>query len=56
VITNNHVISGTAEIGVRLTSGEFVAARVVGAAPNYDLAVLQLERKRGCEAHQIVCA
>jgi len=46
VITNNHVISGTAQIGVRLTSGEFVAARVVGAAPNYDLAVLQLERPR----------
>ncbi|WP_092303631.1 trypsin-like peptidase domain-containing protein [Bradyrhizobium sp. Ghvi] len=46
VITNNHVISGTAQIGVRLTSGEFVAAHVVGAAPNYDLAVLQLERPR----------
>jgi 2-alkenal reductase len=44
VITNNHVISGTAQIGVRLTSGEFVAAHVVGAAPSYDLAVLQLER------------
>ena len=39
VITNNHVINGTAEIGVRLTSGEFVTARVVGAAPSYDLAV-----------------
>jgi 2-alkenal reductase len=46
VITNNHVISGTAQIGVRLTSGEFVTARVVGAAPNYDLAVLQLQRAR----------
>jgi len=46
VITNNHVINGTAQIGVRLTSGEFVAAHVVGAAPNYDLAVLQLERPR----------
>jgi 2-alkenal reductase len=46
VITNNHVINGTAQIGVRLTSGEFVAARVVGAAPNYDLAVLQLVRPR----------
>jgi 2-alkenal reductase len=44
VITNNHVINGTAQIGVRLTSGEFVSARVVGAAPNYDLAILQLER------------
>jgi len=46
VITNNHVVSGTAQIGVRLTSGEFVAARVVGAAPNYDLAVLRLERPK----------
>jgi 2-alkenal reductase len=46
VITNNHVIDGTSQIGVRLTSGEFVGARVVGAAPNYDLAVLQLERAR----------
>jgi 2-alkenal reductase len=46
VITNNHVINGTAQIGVRLTSGEFVAARVVGVAPNYDLAVLQLQRPR----------
>lgn len=44
VITNNHVIKGTVQIGVRLTSGEFLAARVVGAAPNYDLAVLQLQR------------
>jgi 2-alkenal reductase len=46
VITNNHVINGMAQIGIRLTSGEFVAAHVVGAAPNYDLAVLQLERPR----------
>ncbi|MBV9529979.1 MAG: trypsin-like peptidase domain-containing protein [Bradyrhizobium sp.] len=46
VVTNNHVINGTAQIGVRLTSGEFVSAHVVGAAPNYDIAVLQLERPR----------
>jgi 2-alkenal reductase len=46
VITNNHVINGTAQIGVRLTSGEFVGARVVGTAPNYDLAVLELERPK----------
>ena len=46
VITNNHVINGTAQIGVRLTSGEFVEARVVGTAPNYDLAVLQLVRPK----------
>jgi len=44
VITNYHVINGTSQIGARLASGEFVSARVVGAAPDYDLAVLQLER------------
>jgi 2-alkenal reductase len=46
VVTNYHVISGTSEIGARLTTGEFVAARVVGTAPDYDIAVLQLERVR----------
>jgi S1-C subfamily serine protease len=46
VITNNHVVSGTNEIGARFSSGELVAARVVGTAPNYDIAVLQLERAR----------
>src|SRR5689334_1276262 len=46
VITNNHVISGTAQIGVRLTSGELVTARRGDGAPNYDLAVLQLQRAR----------
>jgi 2-alkenal reductase len=46
IITNDHVINGTNEVGARLISGEFVAARVVGTAPNYDLAVLQLERTR----------
>jgi 2-alkenal reductase len=46
VVTNNHVIAGTNEIGARFKTGELVAARVVGAAPNYDIAVLQLERVR----------
>jgi 2-alkenal reductase len=46
VITNYHVISGTDRIGARLTSGEFVHARVVGVAPTYDLAVLELEDLR----------
>jgi 2-alkenal reductase len=43
VITNYHVINGTNQIGVRMTSGEFVAAHLVGVAPNYDLAVLQVD-------------
>jgi 2-alkenal reductase len=46
VITNYHVISGTDRVGARLTSGEFVNAHVVGVAPTYDLAVLQLENLR----------
>jgi 2-alkenal reductase len=46
VVTNNHVISGTNKIGARFTNGERVGVRVVGTAPNYDIAVLQLERVR----------
>lgn len=46
VVTNFHVIHGTAEIGARLSTGEFVNTRVIGTAPNYDLAVLQLIRPR----------
>jgi 2-alkenal reductase len=46
VVTNNHVISGTNEIGARFETGELVAARLIGTAPNYDIAVLQLERAR----------
>jgi 2-alkenal reductase len=46
VVTNFHVIRGTDQIRVRLPTGEFVSARVIGTAPNYDLAVLQLERVR----------
>jgi 2-alkenal reductase len=46
VITNYHVIDGTSQIGAGLTSGEFVTARLVGVAPNYDLAVLQVDSTR----------
>ena len=46
IVTNHHVIAGTAEIGVRLVSGEFVNATVVGIAAAYDLAVLQIDRPR----------
>ena len=48
VVTNNHVVEGATKgggtISVRLSSGEVVGARVVGTAPSYDLAVLQLGR------------
>ena len=51
VITNYHVIRGADRIRVRLpgdnsTGGEFVEAQIVGAAPNYDLAVLRLDSPR----------
>ena len=46
IVTNNHVIAGGSGFGVRLTSGEFVGARLIGTAPRYDLAVLRLERPR----------
>lgn len=44
VITNYHVIKGTNQFAVHLPSGEQVPVRIVGTAPNYDIAVLQLER------------
>jgi S1-C subfamily serine protease len=42
IVTNNHVVSGTTDVAVRLASGEAVAADIVGTAPNYDLAVVRL--------------
>lgn len=44
VITNYHVIKGSDQFAAHLPSGESVRVRVVGTAPTYDLAVLQLER------------
>lgn len=44
VITNYHVIKGTNEFSAHLPSGHSVTARIIGTAPNYDIAVLQLER------------
>ena len=42
VVTNYHVVEGADRIGVRLDSGEVAPAALVGAAPDYDLAVLKL--------------
>ncbi len=46
VVTNNHVIEGADRVGVRLDSGEVVPARVIGTAPDFDLAVLKLAETR----------
>jgi 2-alkenal reductase len=44
LVTNNHVVQGAGSVMIRLASGEIAPAQVVGAAPNYDLAVLRLGR------------
>jgi S1-C subfamily serine protease len=46
IVTNNHVVQGTNAIDVRMPSGEIVGAKVVGTAPNYDLAVVHLSDTR----------
>jgi len=46
VITNYHVIKGSDQFAAHLPSGESVPVRIVGVAPNYDLAVVQLEETR----------
>jgi S1-C subfamily serine protease len=43
VVTNNHVVQGTHELMVRFSTGQVLHARTMGAAPNYDLAVLRLD-------------
>src|SRR3954470_17359327 len=46
VVTNNHVVSGTSEVAIRLATGEVLGASIVGTAPNYDLAVVRLRNTR----------
>jgi 2-alkenal reductase len=46
IVTNYHVVEGADRVAVALDAGEPLAARVVGTAPNYDLAVLQLNQRR----------
>ena len=42
VVTNDHVIQGASRVFVQLDAGEPIAARVIGRAPEYDLAVVRL--------------
>jgi 2-alkenal reductase len=44
VVTNHHVVAGARRVFVRLDSAEAIEARVVGAAPEYDLAVVRLAK------------
>jgi 2-alkenal reductase len=42
VVTNYHVVEDASSVQVQLDSGKPIAARVIGIAPEYDLAVVQL--------------
>ena len=44
IVTNEHVVRGASAIVIWLASGERVEGEIVGAARNYDLAVVRLKR------------
>jgi len=44
VVTNHHVVQGARRVFVRMDSADAIEARVVGAAPEYDLAVVRLDK------------
>ena len=44
VVTNFHVVSGATKVQVQLDAGRTYDAQVVGAAADYDLAVVRLEK------------
>ncbi|MDG1436903.1 MAG: trypsin-like peptidase domain-containing protein [Rickettsiaceae bacterium] len=43
IITNNHVVAGSDEIYIKLSSGKEFSAKIVGTDPNTDLALLKIE-------------
>jgi S1-C subfamily serine protease len=47
VVTNDHVVQGSKQVAVRLSTGEVAEAELVGLAPNYDLAVIRIKGARG---------
>lgn len=47
IVTNNHVISGTSQIEVALSTGRTYTADVVGTDPDKDLALIKLQDASG---------
>ncbi|MFS8082085.1 MAG: trypsin-like peptidase domain-containing protein [Ginsengibacter sp.] len=45
IITNNHVVAGADELMVTLANRKTYTAKVVGADPSYDLAVIKIDAK-----------
>lgn len=46
ILTNHHVVEGTGRIRVRLHRGEWLDARLIGADPRTDLALLEISAER----------
>ncbi|MFG2992832.1 S1C family serine protease [Streptomyces sp. NPDC048257] len=47
IVTNNHVVSGAAEIQVTMSDGKKYPAKIVGTDPDKDLALIKLEGASG---------
>ncbi|MEP7232615.1 MAG: trypsin-like peptidase domain-containing protein [Ginsengibacter sp.] len=45
IVTNNHVVAGADEVTVTLSNRKTYTAKVVGADPSYDLAVVKVDAK-----------
>jgi|SRR5690242_18838220 len=45
IVTNNHVVAGTDEVTVTLSDRKTYTAKVIGADPSYDLAVIKIDAK-----------
>jgi len=43
ILTNNHVVSGATKITVKMASGEEFEAKIIGADPKTDLAVIKIK-------------
>jgi Do/DeqQ family serine protease len=46
IVTNNHVVAGADEVKVTLSDRKIYTAKVIGADPSYDLAVIKIDAKR----------
>jgi serine protease Do len=46
ILTNHHVVEGADNIRVKLSGGEWLEARVIGADPQTDLALLRIQAER----------
>ena len=45
IVTNNHVVAGADELNVTLSDRKTYTAKVIGADPSYDLAVIKIDTK-----------